>query len=177
MIKGFLADLYAITVKKTPSTRAQRVLEAFYGILLLFMVRGTLRSILRYSKSGFTSFGYQANQDHSFERGVTCTLYQPMLAVLESSQLSFLNLIRSQGPGSATETDALFQAAHVIHIPDRFNATPLEHILFFFEKQFPPQVASIGKSVESATKKPSEHLAAANPSTYVDPSTYMHLPG
>jgi len=164
MIKGFLGDLYGIMLDKTTSPRPECVLEAFYGTVILFTVRRTLRSILRFSRNRFTSFGHQANQDHSFERGVACTLYQPMLAVLESSKMTFSEMLESMGPDSNRKT-ALFRAACMIHIPDPMNATPLEHILFFFEKLYPARVASIEKSVESAAKKPSEHLAAADPWT------------
>lgn len=101
---------------------------------------------------------------------MSCTLYQPMLAVLESSKMTFTELSRSTAPNMYKEY-ALMQAARVISIPDPMNASPLEHILYFFANIFPARVASLEKSVESAARKSSEHLAGS------DPSAYSRLPG
>ncbi len=167
MVTGFFADLYDTTYRQWP----QRILDAFYGVLLLFMVRRTLRSILRNSKIGFTAVGHEVNQDYSFETGATCILYQPMLAILESSKVTFSEMLKTADCIKSTMTAVLYQTAYVVHIPDPMNATPLEHILFFFEKEFPSRLASAWKSVESPARQPSEHFAA------VDPLTNLDLPG
>lgn len=172
MTKRFLAHLYDMTVSRTPSLLPGGLLEAFHGILLLFMIRSTLRSILQYSRAGFTSFGHQAYQDHSFEQGVACTLYQPMLAILETSKMTFGEMLRSESSAPNTTTDALYASARVISIPDPMNANPLEHILFLFKQMFPTRRASTWKGVDHAARKPSAHLGDADPLTFVDPSTY-----
>ena len=91
MLKYYLHDLYLDLGQPTRLT-SRSIRESFNSILTLFLIRVTIRSILRYSYQGFTASGWQINQDHSFDRGLSCILYQPMLLDLEHSKVTLAEI-------------------------------------------------------------------------------------
>lgn len=130
-LQGFLRSLY---VSATASFASPLVLFVmFHGILLLFMIRYTLRCTSRYSGHGLKAFGEQANQDPSFDDGLACALYQPMILVLESEEVTFDELSRRAGKYQI----AVAEARRVVNIPNPGNKTPMDHIRYFFQQVFP----------------------------------------
>lgn len=124
-------------------------LDIFYGILILFMIRCTLRSVLRYSECDAKATGYQVNQDHSFDRGIWCPLYEPLILALGSRKETFGELIDSRSELTAVMGDndsdqqkdgyraALTEAASLLDVPTPRDKTPMDHIQHFFKLMFP----------------------------------------
>ena len=114
---------------------AKDLLQIFYGTLILFITRASLKAIFSYGFGGdFHPSARQAMQDPTFDRGWNCPLYQPMLYALGCSEVSFERVLRVLDQQSNMyghyET-----AAHLF--PVRLDAFMIEHIAYFFEQFFP----------------------------------------
>ena len=64
-------------------------LQIFYGILILFITRASLKAISYSFGDDFHPVALQAMQDPTFNRGWNCPLYQPMLYALGCSGMCF----------------------------------------------------------------------------------------
>lgn len=105
--------------------RPKNFLIIFHGILIEFLIRCTLRCILRYSQPSLRALGQQASQDLSFDDGTSCILNEPMVQFREKT---FRELKQEE---IATRAE-LVKAALLIGIPDPWDKTPMDHIQYFF---------------------------------------------
>ena len=121
---------------------AADLLQIFYGTLILFVTRGSLKAISSYSFGGdFYPSAHQAMQDPTFHKGWNCPLYQPMLYALGCSEASFERILRFLKHESDIYNH--YQtAAHLFPVP--VNAFMIEHIEYFFEQFFPSPKDNIG---------------------------------
>lgn len=121
---------------------AADLLQIFYGTLILFITRASLRTIFSYSFGGdFHPSALQAMQDPTFDRGWNCPLYQPMLYALGCSEVSFERVLRCLDQQS--EMYGHYEtAAHLF--PVRLDAFMIEHIAYFFEQFFPSSKGNVG---------------------------------
>lgn len=146
MLELYLRGLQDTIVVATSDDATECILQAlraYYSILLLLLIRCTLRSILRYSRYGLIATGHQANQDHSLDRGLLCPLYQPMLFVLEASQLAFGDF--GQDSTIPISLRKLYAEAHnVLNSRRSIGLTLLEHIALVFEQFFPSPGGNAG---------------------------------
>ena len=114
---------------------AADLLQIFYGTLILFITRASLKTISSYSFGGdFHPSARQAMQDPTFDRGWNCPLYQPMLYALGCSEVSFERILRVSHREPDIHGDFEI-AAHLF--PVRLDAFIIEHIAYFFEQFFP----------------------------------------
>ncbi|MCJ1451126.1 hypothetical protein MMC28_001461 [Mycoblastus sanguinarius] len=83
-LKRFLSvfHLAVIDASRHPLRGQTNLLEVFYGTIILFLIRSTLRSILQPHGNGYETLLDQALHDVSFDKGPSCPLYQPMLSLL-----------------------------------------------------------------------------------------------
>ena len=116
-------------------------LQIFYGTLILFMTRASLKAIFNSFGGDFRPSAHQAMQDPTFDRGWNCPLYQPMLYALGCSELSFERVLRC-----LDEQSDMYKhyeaAAHLF--PVRVDAFMIEHIGYFFEQFFPSSKDDVG---------------------------------
>ena len=151
MLRDYLHDLHLSVNHPRPRPYTHvNVIPSFYGVLALFLIRVTIRSILRYSYHGFNASGWQINQDHSFDRGLSCALYQPMLLELEHSKLTLVQI------------PYLFIRAH----QSWMNSTPWEIIQDVFSNYFRQQ----------GPEEKSSNMIQLKTGV-LDPSTQIDLPG
>ena len=109
-------------------------LQIFYGTLILFIIRASLKAIFYSFDGDFHPPARQAMQDPTFNRGWNCPLYQPMLYALGCSEVSFERVLRVLTRESDMY-DHYETAAHLF--PVRLDAFMIEHIAYFFEQFFP----------------------------------------
>ena len=122
---------------------AADLLQIFYGILILFITRASLKAIFHSFEGDFHSSARQAMQDPTFDRGWNCPLYQPMLYALGCSEASFQRLLRVLKHGSDMYNH--YQtAAHLF--PVGVDAFVIEHIQYFFEQFFPSSESNVALS-------------------------------
>lgn len=84
-LRDFLSGLFDTTIAKSSSRDNGRLLDVFYGTLMVCMIRTVLFMAFRYSKYDYKPFHFQADPDPTFLDGPNCQIYQPMLLLLESS--------------------------------------------------------------------------------------------
>ena len=102
-----------------------------YGILLLFLIRCTLRSVFRYSRHGFEAVECQRNHDAFFVLGSSCPSYQPNLAVLEASTVT---VAQTWPRDDMKDRKSMWlytqcqRAAKLLAMPDGPNKTLGEHL-------------------------------------------------
>ena len=113
---------------------ADDFLQIFYGTLILFITRASLKAIFNCFGGDFHPSARQAMQDPTFIRGWNCPLYQPMLYALGCSEASFERILRFLKHESDIY-DHYQTAAHLFPVP--MNALMIEHIEYFFEQFFP----------------------------------------
>ena len=116
-------------------------LQIFYGTLILFITRASLKAI-SYSFGGdFHPSARQAMQDPTFNRGWNCPLYQPMLYALGCSEVSFERVLRNLNQQS--DMYDYYQTAAQL-FPVREGAFMIEHVGYFFEQIFPSSISNVG---------------------------------
>ena len=109
-------------------------LQIFYGILILFITRASLKAISYSFGDDFNLLPRQAMQDPTFDRGWNCPLYQPMLYALGCSEVCFERILQ----GLNHETGVYEHCETAAHLfPVRPYAFMIEHISYFFEQHFP----------------------------------------
>lgn len=84
--KAFLSALYHLSSSEALLTSSGDFLQVFYGTLLLFLIRTSLRAILHYPIDGHYAYGEQSTQDVLIGMGSASLLYQPLLSVLETTK-------------------------------------------------------------------------------------------
>ena len=109
-------------------------LQIFYGTLILFITRASLKAIFHSFEGNLHPSNPQAMQDPTFNRGWNCPLYQPMLYALGCSEATFERFLRVLKHESELY-DHYQIAAH--HFPVSIDAFMIEHIQYFFEQFFP----------------------------------------
>ena len=123
---------------------AADLLQIFYGTLILFITRASLKAIFSFSFGGnFRPSARQAMQDPTFDTGWNCPLYQPMLYALGCSEVSFERVLR------CLDQHLMYghykTAAHLF--PVRLDALMIEHIAYFFEQFFPSSKDNMGPAM------------------------------
>ena len=137
-----LLDLLHSKEQHLASKAIARDLQFYYGILILFIIRVSQKTICNYSKADFHASSLQTSQDQNFRIGLNCPLYQPMLYALGASEMTFgkyLNMLRIRP--ALTDLPHLHEhyetAAHLL--PVSIDAFILEHITTFFSEAYPAQ--------------------------------------
>lgn len=121
---------------------AADLLQIFYGTLILFITRASLKAIFSFSFGGeFRPSARQAMQDPTFDTGWNCPLYQPMLYALGCSEVSFERVLRCLDQQSEMYGHYKI-AAHLF--PVRLDAFMIEHIAYFLEQFFPSSKDNVG---------------------------------
>ena len=110
---------------------AADLLQLFYGTLILFITRASLKATFNSFGGDFHPSARQAMQDPTFDRGRNCPLYQPMLYALGCSEVSFEKVLR----GLDYQCDMYRHYETAAHLfPVRLDAFMIEHIAYFFEQ-------------------------------------------
>ena len=141
---------------------AVEILQLYYGILILFVVRATLKVMFNYSPRDFHPSIQQIVQDSNFERGWASRLYQPMSYALGASELSFgryLRLLKAE-PALCHFTHLQVHceaAARLLPVP--MEAFILEHVSYFFNIFYPSPEVDIGVELGHRAKLASAQLA------------------
>ncbi len=116
-------------------------LQVFYGTLILFITRASLKAVSYSFGDDFHPSARQAMQDPTFNRGWNCPLYQPMLYALGCSEVSFERVLQLLDHESDMY-DHYERAARLF--PVRVDAFMIEHIAYFFEQFFPSSKHNVG---------------------------------
>ena len=125
----------------TAVEHAADLLQIFYGTLILFMTRASLKAIYNSFGGDFRPSAHQAMQDPTFDRGWNCPLYQPMLYTLGCSEVSFEKVLRALD----RQCDMYGHYETAAHLfPVRLDAFMIEHIAYFFEQFFPSSKDNVG---------------------------------
>ncbi|KAK0507245.1 hypothetical protein JMJ35_010283 [Cladonia borealis] len=109
-------------------------LQIFYGTLILFVIRASLKATFYRFGGSFHPSARQALQDPTFTRGWECPLYRPMLYALGRSEASFERVLRIANQQS--DMHVHYETAARL-FPVRVDAFMLDHIAFFFRAIFP----------------------------------------
>ena len=121
---------------------AANLLQIFYGTLILFIIRASLKAILFYSFGGdFFTSARQAMQDLAFHSDWNCPLYQPMLYALRRSEASFQSFLQILNYESHMYSH--YQTAASL-FPVRVDAFVIEHVEWFFMQFFPSSKSNVG---------------------------------
>ena len=85
-LSNFLSTLFDTTTAESSSKRQDKLLDIFYGTLIVCMIRFVLYSAVRCSLWGYRP---QVDHDLTFLNGSKSQLYQPMLHLLDCSMSTF----------------------------------------------------------------------------------------
>jgi len=119
---------------------AVEIVQLYYGLLLLFVVRLTLKAIFSYSRHGFQPSTRQYSQDHDFEQGWASVVYQPMSYALGASDMSFDIYLRALKGEPALHDFPHLQRhceAAASLLPAPRHGSILEHVQYFFALFYP----------------------------------------
>ena len=106
-------------------------LQLFCGILILFIIRASLKATLNYSIADFHAATLQTSQDPTFENNLNCPLYHPILYALGGSKVTFgkyLSMLKIKDMFYLYE---YYKTAARL-MPVSMEATILEHVAYFF---------------------------------------------
>ena len=112
-------------------------LQLFYGILILFIIRASLKALLNYSIAGFHAATLQASQDPTFKNNLNCPLYHPILYALGGSRVTFGKYLSMLMTNAALK-DSFYlyehyeTAARLMSVS--IEAPILEHVAYFFDQ-------------------------------------------
>ena len=137
--KAFLSALYHLSSSEVLLTSNGDFLQVFYGTLLLFLIRTSLRAILHYPIDGHYAYGEQSTQDVLIGMGSASLLYQPLLSVLETTKMTFGGYLQRLDTDPALKKSAHLRqhyeiAASLMSVPDPLETSIAEHVFFFFEQ-------------------------------------------
>ena len=133
-LRWFLFSIFEDIFRRDSHTEPKDLLRGFYCILILSLIRYTLRSVLRCDEYGYRACGPQVQQDLDVERGLCSELYLPTLFVLETSKATISQIMQNLESETCTQ---YVLASALVPIPQPKDATLLQHITFFFGELFP----------------------------------------
>ncbi|KAL2042590.1 hypothetical protein N7G274_004349 [Stereocaulon virgatum] len=112
-------------------------LQLFYGILILFIIRAGLKTLLNHSIADFHADTLQTSQDPTFEKNLNCPLYHPILYALGGSKMTFgkyLSMLKTK----AALKDSYYLYEHYETaarlMPVSIEAPILEHVAYFLDQ-------------------------------------------
>ena len=137
--KAFLSVLYHLSSLEVLLTSSGDFLQVFYGTLLLFLIRTSLRAILHYPIDGHYAYGEQSTHDVLIGMGSASLLYQPLLSVLETTKMTFGGYLQGLNTDPALKKSAHLRqhyesAASLMSVPDPLETSIAEHVFLFFEQ-------------------------------------------
>ena len=127
----FLEALQELALIPPFSEELANHLTIVYGILILFLIRCTLRSTFQGFQHGFKPFESQNSHDAFLVLGSACPVYQPNLAVLEASNMT---IARSWPSEESKDRKSMWlytqcqRVGKLLAMPDGMNKTLGEHL-------------------------------------------------
>ena len=129
----FLEALQELALAPPFSESLANHLSNVYGILILFLIRCTLRSTFHCFQHGFEPCESQKGHDTFFILGSACPVYQPNLAILEASTVT----IADSWPSDDTKDKKSMwiytqcqRASKLLEVPDGSDKTLGQHLEF-----------------------------------------------
>ena len=118
------------------------VLQNYYGIMILFVLRATLKATRKLLSGDFRIRGEWTKLDVTFSQGWNCDLYLPAKYELRSQEASFGNCLRAlKGRESTKRIEALQHHCRTAAelLPVSQDAPVLAHIRHFFDLFYPKE--------------------------------------
>ena len=115
------------------------VVQLYYGILILFVIRLTIKAIFNFTRDSIWPNPDQTAQDSEFYRGLVSPLYHPMLHALVASKMSFARSIQLMDaePSIRHDDDLRMQCEEAATLlPLSKEAKIFEHVNYFFEQMY-----------------------------------------
>ena len=132
-LAAFLQALREVALSAPHKEDLANQLTHFYGVLILILIRFTIRSALRCSEHGFIACDFQKSLDESFVRGSKCPIYRVHVMILEASRTA---IAETQPKVGNTDEKSLWlytqchRASKLLAMPDGWNKTLGEHLRY-----------------------------------------------
>lgn len=141
-LEGFLQAIQQVVSHTAFVEELARHLTVIHGVLILFLIRSTLRSAFQCLEHGFEAVQSQRFQDPelqdpSFVQGSKCPIYQLYLAVLRASSTT---LAETWPNDDAKDEKSLWlyaqcqRAGKLLAMPDGNNKTLREHLEYSIDR-------------------------------------------
>ena len=133
------------------------ILQLYYGILLLFILRAILKEIYNLPQWGFQSSERQTALNRDFNKGWASGVYQPMSYALGVSEMSFSRYLHALENDDAGLLRAHCKKAARL-VPVSTEAFILEHVAYFFELFYPPSETDMATELSRRAEMASAQL-------------------
>ena len=130
-LEKFLQAMEEVAMHPPYEEELANHLTNFYGVLILFLIRCTLRSVFQYLELGFQAAENQKTQDSTFVMGSACPIYQLNLTALRTSNITIAETWPSDELKNRKTLWLYAQcqrARKLLAMPDGMNRTLGQHL-------------------------------------------------